>query len=335
MTENNFEIVNKGFFWLLLLVPLLAGYLWWMGNRLYPYLKISSIRGFVLAPDIVSRSRVVLWVLRLAAISCIIIAMTRPRDVEVSTKTRSGLGVDIAMAIDLSGSMMAADLKPNRLEALKKVAAQFVEGRAGDRIALVTYATEAFTQTPLTTDKRIIVQAINGLEQGLIGETTAIGMGLGTAINRLKDSEAKSKVIILLTDGVNNDGFVDPRTVASVAKKLGIKVYTIGIGTNGLADYPIGKDPRTGRIVYQKMPVEIDERLMKDIATETGGKYFRATDEDKLSAIYKEIDSLEKSKVEDIKYYNYAEMFRPWLLAALILFALETLLRSTVYKGFL
>lgn len=160
-------------------------------------------------------------------------------------------------------------------------------------------------------------------------------MGLGTAINRLKDSEAKSKVIILLTDGVNNDGFVDPRTVASVAKKLGIKVYTIGIGTNGLADYPIGKDPRTGRIVYQKMPVEIDERLMKDIATETGGKYFRATDEDKLSAIYKEIDSLEKSKVEDIKYYNYAEMFRPWLLAALILFALETLLRSTVYKGFL
>ena len=317
MTENNFEIVNKGFFWLLLLVPLLAGYLWWMGNRLYPYLKISSIRGFVLAPDIVSRSRVVLWVLRLAAISCIIIAMTRPRDVEVSTKTRSGLGVDIAMAIDLSGSMMAADLKPNRLEALKKVAAQFVEGRAGDRIALVTYATEAFTQTPLTTDKRIIVQAINDLEQGLIGETTAIGMGLGTAINRLKDSEAKSKVIIL------------------VAKKLGIKVYTIGIGTNGLADYPIGKDPRTGRIVYQKMPVEIDERLMKDIATETGGKYFRATDEDKLSAIYKEIDSLEKSKVEDIKYYNYAEMFRPWLLAALILFALETLLRSTVYKGFL
>ena len=281
MSETNFELVNKGFFWLLLLIPLLAGYLWWRGNRLYPYLKISSIRGFVLAEDW-SKTRPVLWVLRLAAIACVIVAMTRPRGVEVSTQTRTGLGVDIVMSIDLSGSMLARDFKPSRLDALKKVATEFAEGRTGDRIGIVTYATESFTQTPLTTDKRIVVQTIQGLQQGLIGETTAIGLGLGTAINRLKDSEAKSKVIILLTDGVNNDGFVDPRSVAEVAKKLGIKVYTIGIGTNGLADYPRYRDPNTGRIYYQKVPVEIDEKLMREIAATTGGKYFRATDENKL-----------------------------------------------------
>ena len=333
MSETNFELVNKGFFWLLLLIPLLAGYLWWRGNRLYPYLKISSIRGFVLAEDWVSKTRPVLWVLRLAAIACVIVAMTRPRGVEVNTQTRTGLGVDIVMSIDLSGSMLARDFKPSRLDALKKVATEFAEGRTGDRIGIVTYATESFTQTPLTTDKRIVVQTIQGLRQGLIGETTAIGLGLGTAINRLKDSEAKSKVIILLTDGVNNDGFVDPRSVAEVAKKLGIKVYTIGIGTNGLADYPRYRDPNTGRIYYQKVPVEIDEKLMREIAATTGGKYFRATDENKLKEIYKEIDSLEKSKVEQTKYYNYDEMFRSWLLAALLLFGLEIALRGTLYKG--
>ena len=335
MTENSFEIVDKGFFYLFLLLPLLGAFIWWRGNRLYPYLKISSTRAFSLSKDWVTKSRPVLWVLRFAALACIIIALTRPRDVQVSSQSRAGLGVDIAMAIDLSGSMLAADFKPSRLEALKIVAADFVQGRTADRVALVTYATEAFTQTPLTTDKRIIVQAIQNLRQGLIGETTAIGMGLGTAINRLKDSEAKSKVIILLTDGINNDGFVDPRTAAYIAKKLGIKVYTIGIGTNGLADYPVAKDPRTGRYVYQKVPVEIDEALLRDIAKTTGGKYFRATDENKLKEIYKEIDSLEKSKVEDIKFYNYDEMFRSWLLAALVLLVIEAVLRQTIYKGFL
>ena len=333
MSESNFELVNKGFFWLLLLVPLLAFYLWWRGHRLYPYLKISSIRGFVLAEDWLARTRPLLWVLRLAAIACVIVALTRPRGVEVSTQTRTGLGVDIVMSIDLSGSMLARDFKPSRLDALKKVATEFAQGRSGDRIGIVTYASESFTQTPLTTDKRIVAQTIQGLQQGLIGETTAIGLGLGTAINRLRDSEAKSKVIILLTDGVNNDGFVDPRQVAEVARKLGIKVYTIGIGTNGLADYPVAKDPRTGRLYYQKIPVEIDEKLMRDIASKTGGKYFRATDENKLEAIYKEIDSLEKSKVEQTKYYNYDEMFRVWLLAALVLFGLEIALRNTLYKG--
>lgn len=333
MSESNFELVNKEFFWLLTLVPLLVAYLWWRGNRLYPYLKVSSIRGFVLAEDWLSRSRAVLWVLRMAAIACIVVALTRPRGVEVSTRTHSALGVDIVMSIDLSGSMLARDFKPSRLDALKKVATDFVEGRSGDRIGIVTYATESFTQTPLTTDKRIVSQTIQNLQQGLIGETTAIGLGLGTAINRLRDSEAKSKVIILLTDGVNNDGFVNPRQVAEVAKKLGIKVYTIGIGTNGLADYPVAKDPRTGRLYYQKVPVEIDENLMRDIASKTGGKYFRATDENKLKEIYKEIDSLEKSKVEQTKYYNYDEMFRAWILAALLLFGLEVVLRNTVYKG--
>lgn len=335
MVQNSFEIVDKVFFYLLLILPLLAGFIWWRGHKMYPYLKISSTRAFRLSSSWRVKTRHVLWVLRFAALACIIVAMTRPRDVEVSTQSRAGLGVDIVMAVDLSGSMLAADFKPSRLDALKKVASDFVQGRTSDRVALVSYASEAFTQTPLTTDKRVVVQAIQNLRQGLIGETTAIGMGLGTAINRLKGSEAKSKVIILLTDGINNDGFVDPRTVADIARKLGIKVYTIGIGTNGLADYPVAKDPRTGRVVYQKVPVEIDEALLRDIASTTGGKYFRATDENKLQSIYDEIDSLEKSKIEDIKFYNYDEMFREWLLAALCLLMIEIILRRTTYKGFI
>ena len=331
MSETNFELVNKGFFWLLLLIPLLAGYLWWRGNRLYPYLKISSIRGFVLAEDWVSKTRPVLWVLRLAAIACVIVAMTRPRGVEVSTQTRTGLGVDIVMSIDLSGSMLARDFKPSRLDALKKVATEFAEGRTGDRIGIVTYATESFTQTPLTTDKRIVVQTIQGLRQGLIGETTAIGLGLGTAINRLKDSEAKSKVIILLTDGENNRGEIAPLTAAEIARDQGIRVYTIGVGTRGTAPYPTVDFFGNPTVVQAK--VQIDEKILGEIADLTGGRYFRATDNAKLQSIYDEINQLEKSKVEISQYTTYTEEYLRWAAAALALLLVEFLLRTLWLKS--
>jgi Ca-activated chloride channel family protein len=231
--------------------------------------------------------------------------------------------------------MLARDLKPNRLEALKKVAIDFVNRRPNDRIGIVVYAGESFTQTPITSDKGIVKNTISELKWGQLEGGTAIGMGLGSAVNRLKESEAKSKVIILLTDGVNNSGFVDPKTATELAKELAIKVYTIGIGTNGMADFPWSKDPRTGKLQFRKQQVEIDEKLLQFIAAETQGKYFRATDNASLKEIYDEIDKLEKTKVEEFKYYNYQEKYRILVLFALGFLLLEFLLRSTVFKSFI
>ena len=239
------------------------------------------------------------------------------------------------MAIDVSASMLARDLKPNRLEALKKVAIDFVNRRPNDRIGIVVYAGESFTQTPITSDKGIVKNTISELKWGQLEGGTAIGMGLGSAVNRLKESEAKSKVIILLTDGVNNAGFVDPKTATELAKELAIKVYTIGIGTNGMADFPWSKDPRTGKLQFRKQQVEIDEKLLQFIAKETQGKYFRATNNVSLKEIYDEIDKLEKTKVEEFKYYNYQEKYRLLVLLALGFLLLEFLLRSTVFKSFI
>ena len=240
--------------------------------------------------------------------------MARPRNVSVSKKTKSNRGIDIVMAIDVSASMLAKDLNPNRLEALKKVAINFVDKRPNDRIGIVVYAGESFTQTPITSDKSIVKRTVSRIQWGLLDGGTAIGMGLGSAVNRLKESTAKSKVIILLTDGVNNSGNIDPRTATELAKELGIKVYTIGIGTNGMADFPYSKDARTGKLIFRKQPVEIDEALLKEIATQTEGKYFRATDNTKLKAIYNEIDKLEKTKTEEFRYYNYQEKYKMFVL---------------------
>ena len=239
------------------------------------------------------------------------------------------------MAIDVSASMLARDLKPNRLEALKKVAIDFVNRRPNDRIGIVVYAGESFTQTPITSDKGIVKNTISELKWGQLEGGTAIGMGLGSAVNRLKESEAKSKVIILLTDGVNNAGFVDPKTATELAKELAIKVYTIGIGTNGMADFPWSKDPRTGKLQFRKQQVEIDEKLLQFIAAETQGKYFRATNNASLKEIYDEIDKLEKTKVEEFKYYNYQEKYRIFVHFALGFLLLEFLLRNTVFKSFI
>jgi Ca-activated chloride channel family protein len=239
------------------------------------------------------------------------------------------------MAIDVSGSMLAKDLKPDRMQALKKLASDFVEERPNDRIGLVVYASEAYTKTPVTSDKAVILDAIRSIKyDNVLVDGTGIGMGLATAVNRLKDSKAKSKVVILMTDGVNNAGFIEPDTASDIAKQYGIKVYTIGIGTNGMAMFPYAIAPN-GKFLFQMMKVEIDEQMMRKIANNTGGKYFRATSNSKLAEIYATINKLETTEIEELKFYDYDEKFRPfvWLAGFLLLFELG--LRNTVFKSFI
>ncbi|PWG05982.1 vWA domain-containing protein [Polaribacter aquimarinus] len=334
MDWSNFEFLNPEFLWLLILIPLLAVWYFFMRKKDAAVLTIPSIKGFK-ADSILSKLKPLLYVLRLLALATIIIALARPRNVSVSKKTKSNRGIDIVMAIDVSASMLARDLKPNRLEALKKVAINFVDRRPNDRIGIVVYAGESFTQTPITSDKGIVKRTISELKWGQLEGGTAIGMGLGSAVNRLKESTAKSKVIILLTDGVNNSGNIDPRTATELATELGIKTYTIGIGTNGMADFPWSRDPRTGKLQFRKQQVEIDEALLKEIAEKTEGKYFRATDNTSLKEIYDEIDKLEKTKIEEFKYYNYQEKFRIFVFLGLGFLLLEFILRNTLFKSFI
>ena len=335
MNWNNFEFYSPEFFWLFLLIPMIIVWQVLVRKKNAATLTVPSTKGFKAAQDMVSKLKPILYVLRILALCCLIVALARPRNVAVSKKTKSNKGIDIVMAIDVSASMLARDLKPNRLEALKKVATNFINQRPNDRIGIVVYAGESFTQTPITSDKGIVKRTVSEIKWGQLEGGTAIGMGLGSAVNRLKESKAKSKVIILLTDGVNNSGFIDPKTATELAKELNIKVYTIGIGTNGMADFPSRKDPTTGRLLFSKQQVEIDEDLLKYIATETEGKYFRATDNSKLKAIYDEINKLEKTKIEEFKYYNYQELYRTLVLLALALLVLEFTLKNTIFKSFI
>tara|TARA_R110001632_G_scaffold107700_3_gene217400 strand:+ start:4425 stop:5432 length:1008 start_codon:yes stop_codon:yes gene_type:complete len=335
MDWSNFEFQNPEFLWLLTIIPLLAIWYFFMRKKEAAVLTVSSVKGFNSKNAILPKLKPVLYVFRLFAIAFLFVALARPRNVSVSTKIKANRGIDIVMAIDVSASMLAKDLKPNRLEALKIVATNFVNRRPNDRIGIVVYAGESFTQTPITSDKGIIKRTISEIKWGQLDGGTAIGMGLGSAVNRLKESEAKSKVIILLTDGVNNSGFVDPKTATELAKELNIKVYTIGIGTNGMADFPYSKDPRTGRLQFRKQKVEIDEELLQFIASETQGQYFRATDNTKLQDIYDEIDTLEKTKIEEFKYYNYQEKYRFLIFIAGGLLFLEFLLRNTLFRSFI
>ena len=239
------------------------------------------------------------------------------------------------MAIDVSGSMLAKDLKPNRMEALKKVAEDFVENRPNDRIGIVVYASEAYTKTPVTSDKALIQEAIESIEYNpVLQDGTGIGMGLTTAVNRLKDSKAKSRVIILLTDGVNNSGFIEPETASQIAKEYGIKVYTIGIGSNGNALSPYAYAPNGG-FLFQMMPVEIDVNLLQTIAKNTGGKYFRASSNSKLESIYKSINALETTEIEELKFYDYDEKYRLYIWIAVVLLLIEFGLRNTIYRSFI
>ena len=331
---ENFEFVNPEFFWLFLLLPALVLWYIWKRKLQTADLHISSIKGFKTTKNWLAKLKPFLFVLRLFALSAIIVALARPRTVDESTRIKTTKGIDIVMAIDVSASMLARDLKPNRLEALKTVAARFINSRPNDRIGLVEYAGESFTKTPLTSDKNIVLTSLKGIKyNNIIEGGTAIGMGLATAVNRLKDSRAKSKVIILLTDGVNNSGFIDPKIASELAVEFGIKVYTIGLGTNGMAMSPIGIR-RDGGFQYGNMPVEIDEKLLQQIAATTKGQYFRATNTTKLNEIYEEINKLERTDIEEFKYTNYEEKYRPWVLLALGLLGLELFLRYTVFKSF-
>jgi Ca-activated chloride channel family protein len=327
--------LNPGFFWLFLLLPLLAAWHVWKRRDRVAVLKISSLDGFKKNNSFLAKIYPFLIVLRLLALAALIVALARPRTVDVSSQTKTTKGIDIVMAIDVSGSMLAKDLRPNRLESLKVVARNFVEARPNDRIGLVLYAAEAYTQTPVTSDKAIVVDAIQKIRyNNVLQDGTGIGMGLATAVNRLKDSQAKSKIIILMTDGVNNAGFIEPETASDIAKEYGIKVYTIGIGTNGMAEFPYAYGPN-GSFLFRMMQVEIDEALLKSIAKQTGGRYFRATSNKKLESIYEEINKLETTEIEELKFYDYQEKFRPFAIFAGLLLLFELGLRQTVFRSFI
>lgn len=332
---SSFEFLNPELFWLLLVIPLLIVWQILSWRKQQASVHISSLNGFKASSNNwLAKSLPVLNVLRILAIAALIIALARPRIVDTTTRSRSLQGVDIVMAIDASASMLARDLLPNRLEALKEVASDFIQTRTNDRIGIVIYAGESYTKAPLTLDKGVLLRSINEIGFGEIKDGTAIGLGLATAINRIKDSDAKSKVIILLTDGVNNSGFIDPHTASEMAASLGIKVYTIGIGTNGMAMSPVAINP-DGSFHFANIQVEIDEELMKEIALETGGKYFRATSTDRLEDIYEEIDQLETSEIEETQYTRYEEKFRMFLLVGFLFLVIEYLLRYTVYRSFI
>jgi Ca-activated chloride channel family protein len=328
------EFLNKEFFWLFLLLPLAVLWYFFKRKQQTAELKMSSIKGFKVGSSLLPKLRPLLFVLRLVALSFLIVALARPRTSDETTKTKTTKGIDIVMAIDVSASMLAKDLLPNRLEALKNVAAEFIKGRPNDRIGLVEYAGESYTKTPITSDKGIVLRSLRDIKYNTIIEGgTAIGMGLATSVNRLKDSKAKSKIIILLTDGVNNSGFIDPKIASELAVEYGIKVYTIGLGTNGMALSPYSILPN-GSFQYRRVKVEIDEELLNEIADVTGGTYFRATDNKKLKEIYNEINKLEKTEIEEIKYTTYDEKYRPLILIALGFLLLEMLLRFTVFRSF-
>ena len=329
---KNIIFANPEFFWLLLLLPLMLLWYWFWNKKSQANVTFSTTIAFKKTKSWSDALYHLLFVLRMIAIALIVVALARPQTHSENAKTKITDGIDIVMAIDVSASMLSQDLKPNRFEALKKVASQFVKDRPNDRIGLVIYAGESYTKTPVTTDKSIILNALSEITYGQIEDGTAIGMGLATAVNRLKESKAKSRVIILLTDGVNNTGFIDPQTAAELAAEYGIKVYTVGIGTNGMAlsPYALNAD---GSIIYRMQQVDIDEPLMKKIAQVTKGRYFRATNNQKLQQIYDEINQMETTKIEEFKYTEVDEKFRWWVLLAGLLLLLEFVLKHTLLRN--
>ena len=335
MILEGIEFFNKQWFWLLLVIPIIIGWYILKNSQQTAELKMPNLKGFEVTTTWLPTFRHVLFVLRIIALGLLITALARPQTVDVSTKTKTTRGIDIVIAIDVSASMLAKDLKPTRLEALKNVAGDFIKGRPNDRIGLVEYAGESYTKTPITSDKSIVLKSLQEIKYNTIIEGgTAIGMGLATSVNRLKNSKAKSKVIILLTDGVNNSGFIDPSTASELAVEYGIKTYTIGLGTNGMALSPIGILPNN-EFQYGRVQVTIDEALLKEIAKATGGKYFRATNNQKLKEIYTEINKLEKTDVEEFKFYNYEEKYRALVLFAGFLLLIELILRYTIFRSFI
>ncbi len=328
---SGIEFAHPGFFWLLPIVPLMVAYYYWRNRQLQGTLGLSTTKSFASAPKSrVPAFRHVGVVLRCASFIALILALARPQSAQ-SWQNETTEGIDIMIASDISGSMLAEDFKPNRLEAGKNIAIDFIKARPDDRIGLVIFSGESFTQCPLTIDHDVLVNLFADIKNGMINDGTAMGMGLATAINRLKDSEAKSKVVILLTDGVNNSGSIPPITAAQIAKQFNIRVYTVGIGTNGSAPYPV-KD-QFGDTHYQMVPVDVDESTLNKIANITGGKYFRARNNNELTQIYEQIDKLEKVKIAVTQYHKKTERYLPFAIIALLLLTLEFILNNTIFKG--
>ena len=329
---DNIVFKNPEFLWLLLSIPVIIFFMYYFRFKKVSNLKISSFDNFK-TKSFKSKLYPLLNALRIISIALVIIALSRPQEISNSSRTKTSSGIDIVIAVDISSSMLAQDLKPNRLEALKSVASEFINDRINDRIGLVIYAGESYTKTPVTSDKEVVINSLTEISfDGIIDDGTAIGMGLATSVNRLKDSKAKSKVIILLTDGVNNSGFIDPSTAADLASTYGIKTYTIGLGTNGNARAPVALNPN-GSFRFGITKVEIDEDLLNEVADKTGGKYFRATDNRKLEEIYEEINKLEKTEVEEIKYSDIDEKYRPFALLAFVLISLELFLKYVIFRS--
>lgn len=323
--------MNPGFFLLLGIIPLLAFRYFYQRKKRYASFQMSSLEAFGGQSSLRGTLRALLPLLRLLALTAFIVAMARPQ-ATLKEEEVTAEGIDIMLVTDISSSMLAKDFKPDRLEASKKVATEFIEKRKYDRVGLTVFAGEAFTQCPLTTDHSVINQFLSELKCGILEDGTAIGLGLAAAVNRLKESESKSKIVILLTDGENNAGdYVKPLTAAEIAKELGVKVYTIGVGTIGRAYAPIGRRG-DGEYVFGFVQVRIDEKLLREIAEMTGAKYFRATDTESLEAIYEEINQFEKTKIEVTTVKRYSEEFYPWLWLGLILLGIELLLRYTLLK---
>ena len=332
MLFDYFNNITFGQPWFLLLLIVIPVLIWWYAA------KNNRRQGTIIISDVSAKGlsswktsfRHLPFVLRLLGIIFIIAAIARPQTM-FEEQNAEGEGVDIVLCIDVSGSMTAQDFTPNRLEAAKNVAIDFVNKRLTDRIAVVIFSGESFTQCPLTTDHPVLISAIENIRNGLLEDGTAIGSGLGTSVDRLRTSKSKSKVVILLTDGENNGGLIDPQTAKEIAKAFQVKVYTIGVGTDGYAPQPVNTPMG---VVMQQGKVSIDEKLLKQIAGETGGKYFRAKDNAGLTGIYDEINNLEKSKVEISTRTRYTEKFFPFVIAALALLFLEMLLRFTVFRKF-
>lgn len=317
------------YLWLLVAIPVTLAVFWYRRRRLVTDVLFSSLEPFKRsAATLRERLRYAPAGLRLLAVGCLVIAMARPQAVS-SRQDITTEGIDIVLVLDISGSMLAEDFVPNRLSAAKQVASEFIEGRTNDRIGLVVFSAESFTQCPLTTDYDVLRNLLSEVRNGMIEDGTAIGLALANAVNRLKDSEAKSKVVILLTDGVNNRGEIDPITAAKIASTYRTRVYTVGVGAQGQAPYPV---QTPFGIRKQLVPVEIDEKTLTEVAAITGGTYYRATDNRKLKAIYQEIDALERTRIEVTAYKRTTDLFFPWLFAGLLAFVSEVALSSSYLR---
>ena len=333
MLYDWFQHINfayPAFFGLLVLVPFM---IFWYLRKSRPgqgAIMVSTLGSFGSTKSWKNTFRHLTFILRMAAICAVIVALARPQ-LRNDEQMINGEGIDIVLCLDISGSMLAQDFTPNRMEAAKNVASDFIDSRPADRIGLVIFSGESFTMCPLTSDRAVLKSQLYNVHSGLLEDGTAIGSGLATGVDRLRSSPSKSKVIILLTDGENNGGLIDPNTAKEIAKSVGVRVYTVGVGTEGFAPVPV---QTSGGVVMQKEKVSIDEKLLSQIAQETGGKYFRATDNESLKNIYTDIDKLEKSKVEITALRRYSEQFYPFALAAALFLFLELVLRSTLFKKF-